>query len=406
MLDEIKQGRNHVFIGPGGCGKSYTLRQLYHELPKNKVAITSTTGISAINLHPHATTFHKWTGFQLAKQPKEELLLHALSPDGKYIRKTWRSTKYLIIDEMSMISRTHFEKMEWIGRQLLDPNLPFGGITLIVSGDFLQLPPINDDFVFLSEVWEKMNFKRVSFSTPYRYSNLDWFGVLLKIRIGLVDEEVRKALESRVIDIPDDDIQPTILYPKKKDVLEYNLAKLEELEEEEVEFEADDTFIKVKAHYQYNILKQLVSQIAPEVINLKVGAQVMITKNKTTSHPEYINGTRAIVTKISDMYVLVKTRKGNTLCISPEEFEVETKMGKIVRMQYPLALAWATTIHKSQGLTLDWVYCDIGDDIFEDGQAYVALSRIRDMEGLFLKGVKFEKIRANKIALSFEDGTR
>lgn len=409
VLTLATQGKNIVFVGDGGCGKTYMLRELFYNIPKT--CITATTGIAALNICLKATTLHSWAGVGLAVGTKEEVLSEVMKKDQAI--KRWRYTQTLIIDEMSMLGREFFEKLDFIGKILRnDDSRPFGGLQLICSGDFLQLPPVKDDFVFESEIWKQCNFVPIKFKEPKRFEDLKWFGCLSRIRIGEITDEDDELLRERLRywnenknEILKKDVKPTILFSKRVAVNSYNRKQLDKIKEEEVEFVADDHVGYKKSKRvppKIDRFKGMLEDQIPEKICLKVGAQVMVRFN-FPNDPELVNGTRGVVTEIHDECVYIKLRNGKEKCITFIVFETHVGDLIVTRDQIPLTLAWATTIHKSQGLTLDYALCNIGSEIFTEGQSYVALSRVRSIDGLLLTAYERDKIFANERARRYEE---
>lgn len=426
IIEYIESGENVLIHGPGGCGKSYTIKKIAaHFCDKGwNVGITATTGIAASCINDPeagalASTLHSWAGIRLGDGSVD--VLETLVRSSKKALLRWLTCRLLIIDEVSMLSYKLFEKLDSLGKRLLGNNKPFGGITILLSGDFLQLPPVKDSWVFNSEAYKDLNLKAFKFEVPYRYDDINWFNTLLRIRVGEHTPEDVKVLRKRknaykkMEDIlrdkdPTKIIKPSILYSRKMDVLMYNKSELDKLEGEEVHFIATDLLTqRTRKEVGEAKYKVMMDDNIPYDISLKVGAQVMLKYNVSVEEG-LVNGSRGVVTSIEevgsggDENVMVGVRFINgmqmTFCKS-YSWSVGDKEAKLVRKQIPLILAWSVTVHKSQGCTLDYACIDLGDSIFEDGQAYVALSRVRNTRSLFISKFKEKSLLTNKEAVEY-----
>ena len=421
-LKIMKTGKNVLITGSGGVGKS-VLIESYYDYAINKyshsvVYKTSTTGISAIQIG--GKTIHSWAGIQLGKDSVEEILKNMIP----IIRFRWKRTRVLFIDEISMLHPDIFDKLDKIARIIKCNDAPFGGIQLIVSGDWYQLPVVKcEKFCFESEVWNEVINETVILTENMRQEDPNFQEILEEIRLGVVSDKAVEMLESRIgkditvkIENNDFKIEPTKLFPKNVDVNRINSRKLRE----QIELQQDKnpnvptTEISRTFHAQYKMFynkthmsnKKIIEsfmrqrQIVDDEITLVEGAQVMFKKNITLLN--VANGTRGVVSGFTpspesgDYVPIVTLLDGTTRIVDLQEFVYSNKSEfKCVKYQIPLKLAWATTIHASQGATLDSVQTDIGNDIFEFGQAYVVLSRVRTLEGLTLKSFNPKKIRAH-----------
>jgi ATP-dependent DNA helicase PIF1 len=400
-MSEDGSMRNLFLYGPGGTGKSYLLRKTHKEsIAKGvKSVITATTGCAALNVG--GCTLHHWSGLKLATE--EVPVLYTKITKSKKVLARWLSVEELLIDEVSMLSASFFTKLETLARFIRKNDKPFGGIHLVVSGDFLQLSPVNDDFVFKTDAWKSMNFEIVDCFTPYRYPDEDFFRLLLRARVGqLLPIDIEK-LNSRICKSEEDGkvdgIIPTILHSRKVDVGSINEKELAKLEGRMYEYHAVDTKPK------YN---EVMDEMIPSTVRLKVGAQVMLITNLGVDSG-LVNGSRGVVVALETMRAHVRFRHFS-IAIDMYAFEKEiTEEGRKVtlgRLQIPLILAYALSIHKSQGSTLDSAMIDIGKTIFCSGQAYVCLSRVRSLEGLWIKSFSPDKVYADKEALKFDEESR
>ncbi len=332
-----------------------------------------------------------------------------------------------------MLGKQTFELLDKVGKIIRKHlHLPFGGLQVIFSGDFLQLPPINDEFVFKSQIWDLLNMKYFKLIKPKRYPDEQHFFMLQRIRLGKPSSDDIKKLKSRVGAYIDyvgngterkEKIKPTRIFSLKKDVEKYNIDELNKLPTEPVSYTATDTFL-VKSENKnenedtsslINTKKQLTTKekleyseflntVTPSQLVFKPDAQVMLTYNLDISEG-LVNGSRGVVItcNIEDKSVDVLFRNGNSVKITPQVYEFEDGKIKITRTQIPLILAYGSSIHRSQGATIDYAIIDLGSSIFSPGMAYVALSRVKTLDGLLLSNLIPSKLIANKDSLEFEE---
>jgi ATP-dependent DNA helicase PIF1 len=427
LVKSIMDGKNVILHGPGGTGKSYTIRHAVTELRRRgfNVACTAATGIAAINLSGEgmtAYTIHKWGLGGLADKPVADLIKHIRTKP--YLSERWRTTSILFIDEVSMIGEELFTKLSKIAKHFrknpnpLIPQLPFGGIRVVVSGDFLQLPPVKDDWVFKSDEWKECEFEIQHFLSPKRYDDVEWFNTLLRIRCGHPSPEDIALLQSRkdaytnlLHEESDSEyvILPTNLYSTRLSSDSVNSTELAKLPGEATIYEATDEIIfnekydRLPPHRKFKTTayyEPFLDDSIPKRISLKVGAQVMLKWNVDTEGG-LANGSRGVITGIFEDGVRVMWAIGKETLVTPETWEKQDEDALALRTQFPLVLAWAMTIHKSQGCTLDKVVCDIGKEIFSAGQVYVALSRVRSPAGLYLRSFVPSAIFADVDALEY-----
>lgn len=419
IILSLNNHENIILHAPGGTGKTFILRQIAIYLKKQgrEVACCATTGIAAINLNiPEeqivATTLHSWAGVGLAKQAPKKLFVK-VNHDSR-AKKRWRQVEVLILDEVSMFGATLFEKLDYIAKKIrLDKDTPFGGIQLVLSGDFLQLPPVKDQWVFKSKAWKCLNITPFIFNQPKRYDDEDYFNLLLRIRKGKQTYSDLKKLKARVKahDLLKKDIKslkttnivkPTILYSRRVDVDYHNEKELKKLKTPTKEYMADDIFTKHSDYARYDYYIKTLDDIIPKSIALKIGAQVMLKCNLDVKKG-LANGSRGVVLEMTDEYVKVRFINGLKVRVSPHVWEIQDKDAKATRAQIPLILAWSLTIHKSQGATLDYCVCDLGPSVFAFGQSYVALSRVRNLKGLFVSDFYPSSIKTSKTALKYDE---
>jgi len=410
-FEYMKKGNNVFLTGPGGSGKSFILKY-FIDWYKNqnienesKIFITSTTGLSSLLID--GMTIHRYSGIGTGEKDVDFLYKKIIKM--KNIKKRWCITDILIIDEISMMDGDLFDKLEILSRKIRKIDEPFGGIQLIISGDFLQLPPIKSDvFCFESFSWDFVINKIFYFDKIIRQDNIQLQNILNNIRIGVIDDDVKDLLNSclnkKLDDI--DGIQPTLLFSKKKMVVEYNNEELNKL------IDSGYKGYEYNSKYEFKNIKEESKNFYIDLINsnyqvennlcFTLFSQVMLIINM----PEHglANGSRGIIIDFTDTIIkfpIVKFLNGVILEINMHNFTLDDGGDIIIKKQIPLILSWAITIHKAQGMSLELVKTDIGNTIFEYGQAYVVLSRIKNINGLSLININYNNIRAHPKILEF-----
>jgi len=400
------EGKNVYISGVGGTGKSFLLKNLYNKNKNDGQSyLTSTTGISSYNIG--GRTIHSWAGFICPSNMTDgdaviKKILNIIKKDSR-ISKRIKNTKCLFIDEISMLGATYFTLLDIITRNLLNPDLVFGGIQIICTGDMLQLPPVKDLFPFQSDIWDDLKFKYFNLTICHRFNDEEYIELLKRARQGKLNKNDKDLLKSR-IKPPSGEITPTILLSKNIDVDTINKTELEKLVGDCTIFKSVDQVLSLKGNpISGDIPPEIETEIHGDKLTyLKVGAQVMLTINIDIDSGLF-NGSRGIVKEILPEEIKVKFMNGVETQIPLHIFTIETDFCTYTRKTFPLKLCWAISQHKSQGLTLDCIYIDIGHNIFCAGQAYVALSRCRNLNSLFIKSFVPEKIYADKLALKFEE---
>lgn len=404
----IKKKENIFITGHAGTGKSYILNKLKEKLPK--LIITSTTGIAAVNIK--GQTIHSWAGVGICNRPIEYTVERILKRSAT--KKQIQKCKLLAIDEISMLDIKTFEYVDKVLRLVRENDEPFGGIQLIVIGDFFQLPPVNlnteDErkYCFESELWNDLNFKTIMLKKNYRQNETALINALSNMRINNLNAEDIKLLKTRECSQSDDLSDILHIFATNAEADNYNNYKFRNITEPEYTLFATDGIYKGKElikkaenERDENILKRIdVVCNAEKSIALKLGVRVMLLTN-LSFEDGLINGSCGVVEEITDDYVLVEFDNGVTSQITKHDFEFYNNDVLIaVRKQFPLRLAYGITIHKSQGMSLDKLVVDCSR-IFEKGQAYVAFSRIKTLDGLYLFNFNPQKVMVDEKVVDF-----
>ena len=397
-LEFLKSGRNIFLTGSAGTGKTYVLNQFIQHLKDAKIetAITASTGIAAT--HIKGSTIHSWSGLGV-KQKVAQKDLDKMKKT-KYLITQFRKAKVLIIDEISMLHKDQLDSIHEILSFCLDNLKPFGGLQIVLCGDFFQLPPIGqsgersrDKFAFMSTAWQLAGFNICYLTEQYRQTNNELSTILDEIRAASVSEKSRKLLKKAANTKFDQGIEPTKLYTHNQDVDFINNTHLADLA-------GKSRFFKAKTSGDKALIKTLKKTVLTQnEMQLRIGAKVMFVKNNPDK--DYINGTLGEVIDYSSIgFPVVKTIDNKKIIASTEEWSINDEGGKTLAsyIQIPLRLAWAITIHKSQGMTLDAAELDLGKT-FERGQGYVALSRLRSIERLRLLSFNETALEVDPLAL-------
>ena len=398
-LELLKLGNNVFLTGPAGSGKTYLLNRYIKYLRSHKVgiAVTATTGIAATHLN--GRTIHSWSGLGV----RDELTpadLAAMQRD-KRLRRSYVKTKVLVIDEISMLAPHQLDLIDRIARHMLDPLQPFGGLQLIASGDFFQLPPVSTNqnnnigqFAYESHAWLNGGMTTCYLSEQHRQGNDPLINVLNDIRNGCAGEQTKVPLRTRYKKEPEGSSAAARLFARNINVDKLNLQQLDAL--------PTDERVYPMTTMGYSALVEALKRncVAAPELRLRIGAQVMFIKNATDG--SYVNGTLGVVEAFDndDDLPIVRTFNNRKIIAEPEQWSFEEN-GKVQAQvsQVPLRLAWAVTVHKSQGMTLDAAEIDLSD-AFEPGMGYVALSRVRSLSGLKLMGLNEMALRVHPKVLA------
>lgn len=397
------QKKNVFVTGPGGTGKT-TMIKLYVKMYKNNrnISVTSTTGASALLIG--GTTLHSFLGIGLGKQSVDNMIQKIRM--WSWLKQRWCSLDCLIIDEVSMLEPDLFDKLEQVARVIRQNDEPFGGIQIILSGDFCQLPCVGTDkFCFEAKCWNKVVTNTVYLNEIIRQEDVVFQKVLNKVRLGKITKRVKKVLNSRVGINPENSfgINPTILYSCNKDVDKVNDRQLDKLASDGrqfFEYEMEIVFYQGVSNRSAAKEKFLKNCTSPPILQLCKDAQVMLLKNLDTENG-LVNGSRGVVTGFIGEMPVVKFMNGSEKVIDYNIWEIVDGEKKILRAkQLPLKVAYAVTIHKVQGSTLDYVELDLSD-IFEYGQGYVALSRIKSLDSLIILNIDYDLLQAHPKAIEY-----
>ena len=405
----LDAGAGVFLTGAPGAGKTYVLNEFVKQARARgaSVAVTASTGIAATHLN--GQTIHSWSGVGVAEAMTDSLLKQIKTRRGKRIR----ATDILVIDEISMMHAWLFDMVDQACRAVRRNPEPFGGLQVVMSGDLFQLPPVAhakrdrelvvpppemvamreryeregrnpEGFVTESLVWPELNPVVCYLTEQHRQDSGQLLDVLTDIRRGAVSDADRAALDARIGVEPAEDDVAVYLFPNNRQTDELNDRKLAQIDSREHVYEA-------QASGPVHLIKRLKStMLAPELLTLKVGAAVMALRNDTNQ--QYVNGSLGTVVDFvtnrdGDEYPMVRFDNGHTVIMQPAAWEMmdgETVLASV--KQVPLRCAWAITIHKSQGMTLDRARMDLRRT-FAPGMGYVALSRVESMDGLYLDGI-------------------
>jgi len=442
-LTAFNNGVNLLLTGPGGSGKTALIKKMVEtsKASGKNIQVCALTGCAAVLLNCQAKTVHSWAGIGLANGPADLVIKRIIANKKK--THNWKKVDILIIDEVSMMSQKIFEILDGIARGVRKQksHLPFGGIQIVFSGDFYQLPPVSssssnsislsiggggygyeyDDsaasaFCFESPLWESTIDVVIQLKKIFRQTDDVYTSILNRIRIGKLSKSSFDILSRQLNKTMPDTFKPTILLPRKKDVEVINMAEMAKLTSNEKKYSLQrvemlpEDLKKTYNSSSHSSVEQremeytyMVNNImAEKEILLKVGAQVMCIANIDMESAEpLVNGSQGVIVDfVSNGLPLVQFTNGYKRIIQYHTWSSETNASIGVK-QIPLIYAWAVTIHKSQGMSLDMAQIDAGSSIFECGQTYVALSRIKSLEGLYLTAFDPQKIKVNKKVQEF-----
>lgn len=393
-IEIMLSGANVLLTGQAGSGKSWTINEFVKQAKKQrkKVVVTATTGLASS--HIGGQTIHSWSGMGLDDHLHNDYIYTMSETRKKDIRKT----DVLIIDEISMMHDYNLDMVDEAMRLIRENDKPFGGIQVILVGDFFQLPPVKQGgagkFVVFSKVWKRMNVKVCYLEEQFRAEDLRLQEILNAMRDGTMTNKHLVWLKSRIGHKASDNV--TRLYTLNIDVETINNQKLDEL--------GGDThyFMRTSRGQSWNDMQILQKNVlAPEILRLKVGAAVMAVKNDPEGR--FFNGSIGIVTGFSSTgFPVVDFGDRWDYTVYPEEWEYKRGDRTTAAItQIPVRLAYAITVHKSQGMTLDAAELDLSN-AFVEGMGYVGLSRVKTLETLYLKGINRRALQVSAVARAID----
>jgi hypothetical protein len=392
----LKTGRNVFLTGQPGAGKSHTVNRYVAYLRSCGVepAITASTGIAAT--HINGLTIHSWAGIGIKKFLSRNDLQEMCVVSR--LVKRMNGTSVLIIDEISMLSGATLNLVDQVCQSLRRSLQPFGGLQVVFVGDFFQLPPVSradepmPQFAFMSDAWQHAAPTVCYLSEQHRQEDATFLNILSALRNGSLDEDHLRHLQARQIK-REETTDITTLFPHNADVDRINATHLAKLLGKEQSY-------TMAGHGAPPLIEQLKRGcLSPDRLVLKVGARVMFTKNHFDEG--FVNGTTGVVKDFAhdSKYPIVELRSGRRIQVTPDTWSIDGDGRPLASViQLPLRLAWAMTVHKSQGMSLDAAFVDLGQ-AFAYGQGYVALSRVRTLAGLFLGGLNARALEVDENVL-------
>lgn len=385
-LEIMLRGDNVMLTGPAGAGKSYLLKEFIKKAKgkRKKVVVTATTGLAAAHLG--GQTIHSWSGMGLGTDLHEDYIYTMSEARKKSIKKT----HVLIIDEVSMMHHYNLDMVDKAMRIIRESEQPFGGIQVILCGDFFQLPPVQQGgdgkFITQSNVWSQMDLSVCYLEEQHRADDLRLQEILNAMRAGdMKQKHLKWLLESQGKEVPE---EVTRLYTINVDVEELNKKKLAEVPGD------SHYLLRTSKGFAGGVARLERDVLAPPILELKQSAIVMAVKNDVEQR--FANGSTGVVVDFtSDGLPIVSFDHKVPVIVYPASWEL--KSGDKVTAsitQVPLRLAYAITVHKSQGMTLDAAEIDLGN-AFVDGMGYVGLSRVKNLSNLYLKGINQRALKVS-----------
>jgi len=436
-FDKFVKGENIFVTGPGGTGKTKLVKNLveYANSIEKPGQVCAMTGCAAVLIGCKARTIHSWSGIKLAKGPKDKIIASVLK--SRNAVKEWKFAKYLILDEVSMLSQKIFEILEELSRKARKNSAVFGGLQVVFLGDFFQLPPIetendpgSEKFCFESPIWHRVfpTENHIELTKIFRQNDPIYIDILMQIRKGYLEKDKVELLETYVNREYDPEKHngcvPTKLFAIRSKVDLINKQMFSKIDEKEyvseviIKTDCTTNLDSGKAlspellqkcnmmsveQKDYEVENLLNNSTCSKLFRFKKGSSVMCTVNLDMDN-QICNGAQGIIIDILEdglfPIIVVKFSNGIVKRIIHHFWQSE-EYPTIAVGQYPLILAWALTIHKIQGATMKLAEIDIGTSIFEYGQTYVALSRIQSLDGLYLSAFQPQKIRANPTVVEF-----
>lgn len=397
-LNFVKRGKNIFLTGRAGCGKTTCLKEIikWAKDSNKNIGISSSTGISAILIG--GRTLHSLLGFGLGKDTVENLV-NKVRRQNKPAVSRIKEMDILIIDEISMIDSVFFDKVSKYLSIIREQYLfPFGGLQVILTGDFAQLSSVEGDkYCFQSKTWRDLNIKAIDLKESMRHKDDEKFDEILKeLRWGRMTKSIYKKLKNTKYNNFEGDIKPTILHSKNVDVDKINLEEYDKLIKEGAAYKIYHTRYSEDSYCK----KWADSNKVPENISLCTSSQVMLTWN-IDQDSYLVNGSRGIVTDIAENGVYVTFMDGRNIFVGFNKIKNEEN-GNIWVENLPLKLAYCLTIHKSQSATLDYAIINLGkNSIFQFGQSYTALSRVRNLNSVKIIDLGYNSFQCHPEVLKF-----
>lgn len=395
-VEQTIKGENILITGPAGTGKSYTIKYIIELLRANNknVGLTATTGTAAFIIG--GQTIHSFMGLGICDGSIADIFIKIKKQANIY--KRLAELDVLIIDEVSMLDSVLFEKISDIfcyikSSSLKDTELlnkPFGGIQIILIGDFCQLAPVNGIYCFLSKLWQDAAINVILLEELVRQNDDILFQQILQIiRKGKCTDNILKVLNALKETQFNNEIIPTKLYPKN-----INVDKINDIEINKLKEAGNYTYT-----YKAEATKDNIANINKYNVELVESSQVIVTRNIDIS-AGIVNGMRGVIKSLFKDFVIIKDTQGNLHNISYYK-DIFDKKNKSYILHMPLKVSYALSIHKSQGMTIDAVEIDLGDNIFTCGQAYTALSRAKSLKSIKIIEVSKESFKINPYVKAF-----
>jgi ATP-dependent DNA helicase PIF1 len=390
------QGSQNVFLtGGAGSGKSFLIRRFLAEKMSKEFPVLASTGAAAVLIG--GRTFHSFFGLGIMEGGVEATVEKAAR--NRQVTSRIKKVSGFVVDEVSMLSGETLRAAEIICRRVRNSDLPWGGLRVVAVGDFAQLPPIERSganrrgWAFIDPVWDWSGFNNCVLRTQTRCRDENYMKVLNFVRDGVVNAEVREYLDSK-IGQPEENFDGTRLFPRRDETDRFNLMRLERLQ---------GAVHKFETIYSGDIkMIESLKKMSPvgDLLVLKEGALVMLRQNDPQQR--WVNGSQGIVEKIQPHRIQIRLLNGRIIELEKTSFSLMNAEGETVAsaLNFPLSLAWASTIHKSQGATLDRMSVNLSR-LWEPGQAYVALSRLTMGAELFIEKWEANSIRVDPVVVEF-----
>lgn len=392
-----KSKKNLLITGSAGTGKSTVLKAIINYYKRNNIniGITASTGIAASIIN--GTTVHSYLKLGIGNKPVDELYNDLVNRKNKKDYNKLLKLEVLIIDEISMIDNVLFSKIAAYLSLIKQIKKPFGNVQIILCGDFFQLPPINNTYCFMSKIWKKLKIHTIELKIQMRQIEDKHFqNILENIKYNNITDEIYEELEKLKYNKIDNDIKPTILYSKNIDIDKINNNEFNKLIKN---YNYKTYIFPIEYDKENKKISNYIKKLDNTEITLCKGLQIMITHNIDINN-KIVNGTRAIIKEIDYPNIIIQTINNQTYTISYvkyiNEFDNDIEYNYI-----PIKLAYAISIHRSQGQSLDYIQLDLGDSIFEYGMGYTGLSRAKKLNSIYLTNLSRNAFKINDLVIEF-----